>query len=862
MNGAERHRRSMDIFDALCDIPSDQREAMLDEQCAGDAELRRKVESMVLQDGAADDFLQTAESGRMVAELAAQLVVEPAHEEALPARIGPYRVIRKIGEGGMGVVYEAEQDHPHRRVALKVLAGGGTHPQLLKRFHREANALGRLHHAGIARVYEAGVAEVKTDSGVGVEQPFFAMELVDGELLDAYARKHDLDHRARLELFTKICDAVQHAHEHGVIHRDLKPGNILVEPDGQPKVLDFGVSRATNADMQTVTLQTNIGQLIGTVPYMSPEQCAGDPKRLDSRSDVYSLGVVLFELLVDRLPYELKDRPIPEAVRIIQEQDPSRLSSIDRTFRGDIETIVGKALEKEKERRYQSAAQLAADIRHYLSDEPLVARPASTFYQMGKFARRNRILVGGVAATFVALLLGLAGTMHFLFESTRREEALRQRAAELETLSAFQQAQLEDIDLARMGEHLREYLLGVKRAELLAGGVEDGEVDAQVAMLDEHLSSMNLTSVSKQLVWGEIFDKAVRDAKERLSDQPDVQVRILEQIAQAAGTAVRAHLVIPIYEDALAICEESYGPDHTTTLRVLHSLGLAYIYAGRPEEATEYYSRAHEGRTRLLGSEHPDTLDSKYELRYSRGLVSTAEQIQKLSTNFEENTRTLGPGHRTTLESLLWLANEMLADRPAEAESCLRPNLEIAIQALGEDDKLTLELKSHLANARSNQGDHEEALRLHRSVLETRRITLGDVHALTCFSLLRVCGELLHLQRFDEVERTAVEGLAYMRAGAIHKGHWYGKFLRFRGAGQTGLGRFEDARESFHEALQALEDAHRRGDNFWASTERRRVMGSMAILYDAWHEAEPEAGHDIEAAKWRAKLEADEASQD
>ena len=220
-----------------------------------------------------------------------------------------------------------------------------------------------------------------------------------------------------------------------MIHRDLKPANIFVDRGGQPKVLDFGVSRAINADMHTVTLQTDAGQLIGTIPYMSPEQVQGDPDAIDARSDVYSLGIVLYELLAQRLPYELRDRAIPDAIRVIQEEDPSRLSSIDRSFRGDIETIVAKALEKEKQRRYQSAAELAADLRRHLCDEPVRARPASSFYQFRKFARRNKGPVVGAVATLVASLAGTAfsTTLYLQAEEARRATAdERDRAAAAE----------------------------------------------------------------------------------------------------------------------------------------------------------------------------------------------------------------------------------------------------------------------------------------------------------------------------------------------------------------------------------------------------------------------------------------------
>ncbi|MEL7472137.1 MAG: serine/threonine-protein kinase, partial [Planctomycetota bacterium] len=343
-------------------------------------------------------------------------------------QVGGYTVDRLLGQGGMGAVYLAEQDRPQRKVALKLMRPGLASAEALRRFEHEAELLGRLQHPGVAQIHEAGLHE---------GAPFFAMEFVDGLTLTAYANRHALSVSARLKLFTRVCEAVHHAHTKGVIHRDLKPANILVTevgepPEAPPKVLDFGVARATDADVQAATMRTDVGQLIGTIPYMSPEQVGGVPGDLDTRSDVYALGVVLYELLVGRLPYDLKDRLILEAARVIREEDPTRLSSLDTRLRGDVETIVGKALEKERDRRYQSALDLGSDIRRYLSDEPIAARPVSTWYQVRKFSKRNTALVAGVGVAFGALGVGLVGTTYGLVEANAQRELADARAVEAE----------------------------------------------------------------------------------------------------------------------------------------------------------------------------------------------------------------------------------------------------------------------------------------------------------------------------------------------------------------------------------------------------------------------------------------------
>jgi len=329
--------------------------------------------------------------------------VKPGIAREHPSVIGRYRIIGLIGEGGMGSVYEAEQDTPRRTVALKIIRPAVANPEVLRRFEQESQALGRLQRPGIAQIYEAGTV----DTGFG-PQPYFAMEFVGGHSPREYSEAHKLTTRDRLEMVAKICDGVHHAHQRGLIHRDLKPGNILVDDTGQPKILDFGVARVTDSDARA-TLQTDVGQLVGTLAYMSPEQGQADPLDIDIRTDVYALGVILYELLPGQLPYPISKK-IHETIQTIREQDPMRLGAVNRSYRGDIETVVAKALEKDRARRYTSAAELAADIRRHLNDEPILARRPSASYQLQKFVRRNTALVAGAAAVFLVLVVGVITT--------------------------------------------------------------------------------------------------------------------------------------------------------------------------------------------------------------------------------------------------------------------------------------------------------------------------------------------------------------------------------------------------------------------------------------------------------------------
>ena len=408
---ATKHdQRVLQLLEEACDLDASARQEFLsrlrDEVPTLQAELAELL----------DDDRDDASTDGSIRSLIAKTAYQASGPTAIApdVRVGGYRIIRLIAHGGMGSVYEAEQDRPRRRVALKTLQPGILSPESARRFAHEAEILGRLQHPGIARVLEAGVDE--TEAGARI--PFFVMELIDGVALTTFADRERFSPAERLELIARVADAVAHAHARGFVHRDLKPQNILVDETGQPKVLDFGVARSTTPSFGTLN-HTQTGQLVGTLPYMAPEQAGESPDAIDERTDVYALGVIAFELLAGRLPLDLRNLSVPRAIAVLRDCDPDRLATVMPSLRGDIDAIVSRALFREKEHRYASMTALAEDIRRFLTNRPIIARPPSASYLARRFVRRHRGVVVATLLIFLTLIGGIILALGFAGKERR-----------------------------------------------------------------------------------------------------------------------------------------------------------------------------------------------------------------------------------------------------------------------------------------------------------------------------------------------------------------------------------------------------------------------------------------------------------
>lgn len=630
----------------------------------------------------------------------------------------------------MGAVYLAEQAKPKRTVALKVIRADRVSEATLKRFDYEAQLLASLRHPGIAAVYEVGSFSLD-----GMDSPYFAMEYIVGaQSLTAFARENGLSTRARLELFGKVCTAVQHGHQRGVIHRDLKPANILVDENGEPRIIDFGVARGSDEHRAAMTMETDAGQIVGTLQYMAPEQCTGEGA--DVRSDVYALGAVLYELLSGSPPHEIRSLSLAMAISMVSEKPVTPLSVVLPAAGGDLSVIAGKALEKDRADRYQSVAQLAEDIRRYLADETILARRSGPLGVLRKWVKRNRELsaaLGIAAAVLVLTSTILAG---------RIVSAERRATRNLELAVANLAASEESVALVRKMLEFR----GPDGESRIREGMVDVEslLDDAAASIREHPPAVAGTEAAfrELLGTGYVSLRSLEKAKAELSRVLEVRrpAGVTAELAETMHELARAHYwageygeALPLYTEALEIRRAVHAGDHPDIAFSLTHLAATKLRLGETEEAERLYDDALAMRRRLHGNEHPDiaaSLNNVGNMRLAMG-------------------------------------------RPEDAERYLRESLEM-IRRLASPDSLEVSnAANNLARVLLRRGSFSEAAELYRRALEIREARLkatdGRVWASRSGLALSLLAELEGSETLDGLAgvQNSIEGTGAQRAEAL-----------------------------------------------------------------------------------------------
>jgi len=727
-------------------------------------------------------------------------------------QIGRYKLLNILGEGGMGIVYLAEQDKPiKRQVALKIIKPGMDSERVIARFEAERQALALLDHPNIARIFDAGTT--------GLGRPYFVMEYVEGKPITDYCDRHKLTIEDRLRLFLQICHAVQHAHQKGIIHRDIKPSNILVSPqDDQavPKIIDFGVAKALSQPLTERTLVTEQGQLFGTPEYMSPEQAEMANEDIDIRSDIYSLGVLLYVLLAGVLPFDsdtLREGGVDRIRRFIRETDPktpstrltklgeeataiaqnrrTQIQILTRNLRKELEWIPLKAMRKERAERYQSASELATDVENYLNGAALIAGPPSAVYKLKKFIRRNRALVSGIIAVFIVLVAGVVTSTVFAIRAEQK---------------------------ARIAEAISDFFRN--------------DVFESVDPLSGDQPDKSYVDVATQRLDG------------KFEDEPLVEASIRYTLARRYWHIGKFDAAEKNLKRAVELGRKTVGKRDLELLNYMQELAWVYFYQSRYDESEPLLVEAFDRMRKMLSETDPLLQRTTTRLAWLFYIQGKNQKAEKLWTDLlEAMDRHLGNDHIDATGCMDGLARVYKTQgRLVEAENLSRKTVDITRRVHGEGHSLTLSYMESLASVCQAQNNYAEAEELFIKILKGRRRLLGEEHFLTLGDMRHLGSLYLELKRYEEAEQLLIPALETNRrlygnkiASTYQSIDLVAKLYRDQG-------HYEKAESLFLEA----EDIARRklGDN---NISTRESVRNLINLYEAWNKPE-------EAKEWRAKL--------
>jgi serine/threonine protein kinase/tetratricopeptide (TPR) repeat protein len=844
-----------EIFIAALELESSaSRQHYLDQVCQDDAALRRRVENLlevhdraggflnkpVVAPMGTGDYTPVGGEGHASAGSSEQSETSVGQGENAGTVIGPFKLLQPIGEGGMGSVWMAQQQEPVKRlVALKLIKPGMDSGQVLARFEAERQALALMDHPNIARVLDAGTTEAA--------RPYFVMELVKGVPLTTYCDEQRLTPKQRLELFVPVCQAIQHAHQKGIIHRDIKPSNVLVALyDGKPvpKVIDFGIAKATGQQLTEKTLVTGLGTVVGTLEYMSPEQAELNQLDIDTRSDIYSLGVLLYELLTGSTPLEkkrLKQAALLEVLRLIREEEPPRPSTrlseskdalpsisaqrqmepvkLARLVRGELDWLVMKALEKDRNRRYETASAFAADVQRYLHDEPVLACPPSASYRLRKFVRRYKGRVLAAALIFLAVVGGVIGTTIGMVRAEHArgvQEHLRQVAetkereaidAAVEEKKAKETAQKREAETRALLNFFLYRVIGAARPEGRPGGLGH-EVTLRKAL-----------------------EAALHFVDESFADQPMIEARLRMTLGVSFTYLGDAKIAADQYQAARSLYTKHLGREHPSTVASTEGLATQLSELGRHEDALKLCKETLAIRKAQLGPDHPDTLLSMTNLatcyvrleRHTEALNLREELLPRLKSK-------VGPDDPLTLVAMHNLANSYSkVGRYRDALQLYEETLAIRKIKVGRDNPDTLLTMHNLAGCYESLGRKVEGLKLHEETLALQITKLGRGHTDTLLSMYNVARVYADLGRYADAAKLFEETVT-RRVEKLGRDHRDSLWSMFKLAVcYYELGRYEDALKLHEETL-----ARRKATLGPDHTETLASMHELAISYTAF----------------------------